>query len=169
MTLPERFGNTARLAIAPDLRQSDTALEIQRGVLRLLMSHAQACVTELPLPNGRRADVLALSAANDIAIIEIKSCLNDFRTDSKWPEYREFCDSLYFAVRPDFPIDVLPLDAGLILADRYGGEIVRTVPGTRLSPSRRKAMTLRLARFAAIRLACAADPNLAVEAARIID
>jgi hypothetical protein len=72
--------------------------------------------------------------------------------DHKWPEYREFSDQLYFAVAPDFPVDILPADTGLILADRYGGEIMRPAPEVRLAPARRKSMTLRFARAAALAL-----------------
>jgi hypothetical protein len=117
-------------------------------------------VAELPLPNGRRADICALSDKGEIWIVEIKSSLEDFRTDQKWPEYRDFSDRLFFAVRPGFPVDILPEDAGLILADRYGGEIVRPSPELRLAGARRKSMTLRIARTAAARLSVALDPSL---------
>lgn len=144
-----------------DGRQSEAALEVQRGAVRLLSQLGLSCVTELPLPNGRRADIIAISTGGDIWIVEVKSCLADFRADQKWPEYREFCDRLLFAVKPDFPLDVLDPSTGLILADRYGGEILREPAETRLAPARRKAMTLRIARFAAYRLSLAMDPALA--------
>jgi hypothetical protein len=137
---------------------SPRALEICRGVIRLLADHGLASVAELPLPNGRRADVVALSADGEIWIVEIKSSIEDFRADQKWPEYREFSDRLFFAVRPDFPVDILPADTGLVLADRYGGEIVRASPEQRLAAARRKSMTLRFARAAAARLSYALDP-----------
>ena len=95
-----------------------------------------------------------------ISIIEIKSSIEDFRVDQKWPEYRDYSDRLFFAVRPDFPVDILPADTGLILADRYGGEIVRPAPELRLAAARRKIMTLRFGRAAAARLAIALDPSL---------
>lgn len=97
-------------------------------------------------------------------IIEVKSCLEDFRTDTKWAEYREFCDRLYFAVLPTFPHEILPADTGLIVADRYGGEMVRQAPEHRLPAVRRKTMILRFARLAAIRLHGVADPELSLEA-----
>lgn len=148
------------LALPPDGRQSAAALEIQRGVGRLLKSHGLASVTELPLANGRRADVVGLSEKGDLWIIEIKSSIEDFRADHKWPEYREYSDQLFFAVSPAFPVDILPEDAGLILADRYGGEIVRGAPLTPLAGARRKAMMLRFARCAAFRLLVGLDPDL---------
>jgi len=142
-----------------DGRQSAAALEIQRGVVRTLARLGLAAVTELPLPNGRRADVVALSPSGDLTIIEIKSCLDDFRTDGKWPEYRDYSDRLMFAVGPSFPLEVLPEDAGLIVADRYGGEVLRESPLMRLAPARRKVMMLRFARAAAFRLSWIADPD----------
>ncbi len=143
-----------------DARQSATALEIQRGVVRLLLQHGMASVTELPLPNGRRADVIGLSDRGDIWIAEIKSSIADFRADQKWPEYREFSDRLFFAVKPDFPVEILPPDTGLILADRYGGEVVRAAPEHKLAGARRKSMTLRIARAGAFRLSALLDPSL---------
>jgi len=150
-----------RLAEAlADRRQSEAALEIQRGVGRLLRSHALAPVYELPLANARRADVVGLTQSGDFWIVEIKSSLEDFRSDAKWPEYRDYCDHLFFAVAPGFPVDVLPEDTGLIIADRYGGEIVRAAPSHRIAPARRRAMLLSFARAAAMRLALACDPTL---------
>ena len=134
--------------------------EVCRGAGRLLRAHGYACLNELPLPNGRRADVIGLARNGDIWIVEVKSGLEDFRVDNKWPEYRDFCDALFFAVAPEFPVDILPADTGLILADRYGGEIVRPAPEHRLAPARRKAMTLRIARAAAMTLQSLIDPTL---------
>ena len=85
--------------------------------------------------------------------------IEDFRTDQKWPEYRDYCDRLFFAVAPAFPREILPADTGLIIADRYGGEIVRAAPEHKLAGARRKAMTLRLVHTAAFRLQAAIDPE----------
>lgn len=134
--------------------------EVCRGAGRLLRAMSFAVITELPLPNGRRADIVGLSPSGDIWIVEVKSCLDDLRVDAKWPEYRDFSDALFFAVAPDFPREVLPGETGLILADRYGGEIVRDAPQERLAAARRKAMTLRFARAAAFSLQVLADPSL---------
>ena len=81
-----------------------------------------APVSEVSLANGRRADIAAVAESGEIWIVEIKSSIEDFRTDQKWPEYRDYCDRLFFAVAPAFPNEILPADAGLIIADRYGGE-----------------------------------------------
>lgn len=140
--------------------QSAAAREICRGVVRVLAAHGLTAVAELPLPNGRRADVVGLGADGMLWIVEIKSCLEDFRCDRKWPEYREFSDRLFFAVGPEFPQEILPGDAGLIVADRYGGEILRPALEVRLPAPRRKAMTLRVARASASRLSVLLDPTL---------
>jgi len=134
--------------------------EVCRGAGRLLRAMSFAVINELVLPNGRRADIVGLSPAGEIWIVEVKSCLDDLRVDAKWPEYRDFSDALLFAVAPDFPHAMLPGDTGLILADRYGGEIVRPAPEMRLPAARRKAMTLRFARAAAFSLQAIADPGL---------
>jgi len=135
------------------------AVEICRGVARLLRAHGLAVVTELTLANGRRADVAGVTAAGEIWIVEVKSCLADLRSDQKWPEYRDYCDRLFFAVAPNFPQAALPSGTGLIIADRYGGEIARTAPDHKLAGARRKAMTLRMLRAAAFRLHAAIDPD----------
>ncbi|MFM9849316.1 MAG: MmcB family DNA repair protein [Hyphomicrobiaceae bacterium] len=149
--------------IPVDGRHSERAAEIGRGVCRLLALHGFACVYELSLASGRRADVAAISDSGDIWIVEIKSSIEDFRVDQKWPEYRDFCDRLLFAVAPGFPVDILPPDTGLIIADRFGGELARPAPEHRLAGARRKAVTLRLARTAALRLCAIYDPDAALE------
>jgi hypothetical protein len=118
-----------------------------------------AAVAEVSLANGRRADIAAVAASGEIWIVEIKSSIEDFRCDQKWPEYRDYCDRLFFAVAPGFPREILPPDTGLVIADRYGGEIVRMAPEHKLAGARRKAVTLRLVHTAAFRLQAAIDPE----------
>jgi hypothetical protein len=143
-----------------ELRPSPAALDIGRGVARLLHRHQMATVCEVSLANGRRADLVAIAGAGEIWIVEVKSSVEDFRADHKWPEYRAFCDRFFFAVAPEFPRPILPSDTGLIVADRYGGEVVRGAPQHRLSGARRKALTLRLVHTAALRLQGVLDPEL---------
>lgn len=146
-----------------DGRQSEVAAELQRGVCRAFRALGLSVVTELPLANGRRADVVGLSPSGDVLIVEIKSCLIDYRTDSKWQDYLDFCDRFYFAVAADFPREVIPQQAGLILADRYGAELARDGIEERLSAARRKAMMLCFARAAALRLQLHLDPACGFE------
>jgi len=142
-----------------DGRQSAAAGEIARGARRLLKAHAFASLPEVTLASGRRADLLALGADGLITIVEIKSSVADFRADRKWPDYQDFADRLYFAVGPGFPQELIPPGVGLIVADRYGGEIVREAPSHKVAPARRKAVTLLFARVAATRLLMSADPE----------
>jgi hypothetical protein len=152
---------TASLPLESDeFRQHEAAPAIRRGSLRLLHALGLAAVAELPLGSGRRADLVALDAGAEIWIVEIKSCVADFRADRKWQEYRLYCDRLLFAVTPEFPASMLPTDAGLIVADSYGGTLVREAPVHPLAASRRKAMLMRFARAAAGRLAIMHDPGL---------
>ena len=94
-------------ATETDDKQAPAARAILRGVTRVMATHGLATVSELPLPNGRRADAIGLARDGDILIVEIKSCAEDFRSDHKWQDYRECCDKLYFAVQPGFPVELL--------------------------------------------------------------
>ena len=150
-----RAGTAQDTAAVSDLSTTRPAItaSLARGVQRLLMDHGYAPVLEVPLGNGRRADVVGLSAKGELWIVETKSCLADFAVDEKWPEYLDYCDRFYFAVTEQFPQGVLPLEAGLIVADGFGGAILRTPALTPLPGARRKAMLLTYARLAAARLA----------------
>jgi len=144
---------------------SATAAALCRGVCRLLAEHGFASVVEFSLANGRRADIAALGRGGEIAIVEVKSSVADFRADRKWPDYWDYCDRLYFAVGADFPQELIPAECGLIVADAFGAAILREPPEARpLNPARRRAVTLRFARTAASRLRRLADPDaIAVE------
>lgn len=133
-------------------RPEITAL-LARGVTRLLFEHGLAPALEVPLANGRRADVMALTPQGEIWIVETKSCLADYACDEKWPEYIDYCDRFYFAVTEAFPRELIPPEAGLIVADGFGGAILRDSPCRPLAGARRKAVTLNFARLAALRLA----------------
>lgn len=145
-----------------DGRQSPVAAAVQRGVCRMLIHMGYTPLTELGLRSGRRADVAALNAKGEVAIIEIKSSLADFRADQKWQDYLDFCDRFYFAVPPDFPRDVLPQDekVGIILADKFGAEILRECVEDRLASGRRKTVTVSFARAAAARVHQVLDPGV---------
>ena len=138
-----------------DGRQSDRALRVRRGVGVLLDEWGFAYAPEVPLPNRRRADIMALGRDGAIWIVEIKSSREDLLADSKWPDYREFCDRLFFATLADVPQALFPTDCGFIHTDGYGAEMLAEAPDHRLAAARRKAMTLRFARFAADKLATA--------------
>jgi hypothetical protein len=146
------------IAVPADGRQSQTALAVARGTMRLLLSHGFCCVSELPLPSGRRADLVALDGGGEIWIVEIKSSVADFRADQKWQDYRLHCDRLFFATTLDVPRGIFPSDAGLIVADGFGGQIVCEAPQHKLPAATRKAMLLRIAQCGALRLQSLIDP-----------
>jgi hypothetical protein len=142
-----------------DGRQSPAALAIARGTARFLHALGYSVVSELPLPSGRRADLVALGGGGEILIVEIKSSTADLRADRKWMEYRSHCDRLFFATNADVPRDVFPADAGLIVADAFGASMVCEAYEHRLVPARRKSVMLRFAHAAAQRLQALADPQ----------
>lgn len=142
-----------------DGRQSERASFVARGVGRLMRARGFAIVSEVSLATGRRADIVGLGPSGDIWIVEIKSSIEDFRADNKWPDYRLSCDRLFFATHAEVPADIFPDDAGFILADRFGAEVLRDAPEHRLAGATRKAMLVRFAQTAAIRLHGLVDPE----------
>jgi hypothetical protein len=144
-----------------------TASDVARGVSRLLIQEGFSPILEFTLANGRRLDVAALGADGTVVGVEIKVAVPDLKGDMKWPEYLEFCELFYFAIPPEFPDELVPAGTGLIVADRYGGAIIRASPVAQLHASRRKAVTLRFAKVAAERLALTLD--LASSAVRLVE
>lgn len=142
-----------------DTEWSLNAQAVARGVQRCLFARGYATLTEFILPDGSRLDVAALGPSGDVLAVEIKISLADLRGDRKWPGYLDFSERFYFAVPLGFPLDAVPAAPGLIVADRYGAEIVRDSPVVPLSPARRKALTLGFARVAAQRVLRAQDPE----------
>lgn len=134
------------------LSRPDVTLAVSKGVVRALFDRGFTPLLELTVATGRRIDVAGLGPNGEIIAVEVKSSIADFRTDQKWHEYYEWCDKLYFATANHFPHDILPQDPGLIVADQFGGDIVRDTVARPLAAARRKAMTLRFARTAAERL-----------------
>ena len=143
----------------PDRRQSETALAVGRGTARLLRSLGFACVSELALPSGRRADLVALNERGEIWIVEIKSSVEDLRADQKWQDYRAHCDRLFFAFTQDLPCEIFPDQTGLIVADAYGAHLHCEAPEHRLPAPTRKLMTIRFGLAAAQRINRLIDPE----------
>lgn len=147
--------------------QASRASDVARGIMRLFARNDIWCLGEMPLPNGRRADLMGVDAKGLLVIVEIKVSRADLLGDAKWPEYLDFCDRFFWGVPPALdraPLDgeaFRPGDCGVIVADGYDGEILRQAPLTRLAPSRRKAQMERLARCAMRRLTAQADPECA--------
>ena len=139
----------------PTARASNPAIDdarlLMRGTARLLLDLGITAIAEFTLPCGRRADLAGLGPKGEMVIVEVKSGVQDFRTDEKWPDYFAWCDRFYFAVSDRFPAEMLPEQTGLIIADGFGGAVVRESPVAKLAPARRKALTLKFARNAAER------------------
>ena len=138
----------AVLASRPEITATVT-----RGAARLLVNLGYAPLAEVTLPNGRRADLMALSPRGELLIVEVKSGIEDFRVDRKWHEYGPFCDRFAFAVAPEFPQEILPEEPGLIVADGFGGAILREPPAVSLAGARRKSLLIAFGRLAAMRSA----------------
>jgi hypothetical protein len=134
------------------------AASIARGVARLLARMGMAVLHEVMLPDGRRADLMALAQGGEFWVIEVKSGPRDFLSDAKWPDYRAFCDRLCFAVDEAFPQALIPADVGLLVADAFDAVLLRDPPPAPLAGARRRALTLRFALLAARRLEAARDP-----------
>jgi hypothetical protein len=152
------------IAADPSIPEALTAALLARGVCRALEQLGYASLLEFPLANGRRADIIALGRNGELAIIEIKSSVADFRADRKWAEYRDFADRFYFAVPNHFPVALIPEDCGLIVADSFAASMIRDGKASPLAPGRRRALTLRFALAAATRLRRQLDPQAGLAA-----
>ena len=157
------------MATAPDSSCFDdlppVATEVARGVTRLFCRQDLFAICEVPLPNGRRADMMAIDGKGALTIVEIKVAKADLVGDCKWTDYLEYCDRFFWAV-PQHLASIcdgeryLPDAAGLIVADRYDAAVIRDAANRPLAPARRKAELLRFARRAARRLSAQIDPTL---------
>ena len=141
------------------------AADVARGVTRLFCRQDLFAVCEMPLPNGRRADMMAIDAKGGLTIVEIKVAKADLIGDGKWLDYLDYCDRFFWAVPAHLASILeqeryLPKEAGLIVADRYDAAIIRDAALRPLAPARRKAEVLRFARRAARRLSAQIDPSL---------
>lgn len=145
---------------APPARPEIT-LAVCRGACRLMRQAGHSVLLEVPLPDGRRADIFAIGRGGEITIVEVKSSIEDFRVDGKWPDYLGWCDHLYFAVPVDFPQALIAPEIGLIVADAYGGEMMRHPPRRPMAAARRKSLLIDCARLASERLARLDDPDFA--------
>lgn len=141
------------------------AAEVARGVTRLFCRRDLFAICEVPLPNGRRADLMAIDGKGQVTIVEIKVAKSDLLGDDKWRDYLDYCDRFFWAV-PQHLVHLteaecfLPDEAGLIVADRYDAAVLREAALRSLAPARRKAELLRFARRAARRLSAQIDPTL---------
>jgi hypothetical protein len=143
----------------PRQARPDITLAVCRGACRLMRQAGHSVLLEMPLPDGRRADIFAVARDGSLTIVETKSSIEDWRVDDKWPDYLDWCDLLYVAVPVDFPQPLIPDEIGLIVADAYGGEILRHPPRRPVAAARRKSLLIDCARLASERLARLEDPD----------
>ncbi len=140
--------------LAPVSPASPVASDVARGICRLFARNDIWCISEMPLPGGRRADLMGIDAKGQIVIVEIKVAKADLMGDAKWPDYLEFCDRFFWGLSPELDRacmeteGFMPDRCGLIVADGYDAEILRPAPLQKLAPARRKAQVERLARAA---------------------
>lgn len=132
---------------------------LARGVCRHLVQLGFSCVEELVPDRGLRVDVMGLGPKGEIWVVECKSSRADFQTDQKWQNYLDWCDRYFWAVDEAFPTELLPEETGLIIADAYDAEVIRMAPEDKLAPARRKVLTAKFARHAALRLQGMRDPD----------
>jgi len=158
MTEAPKPGGEDQVDARDRIGRDGLAALLARGVARALAQHGIATVSEFTLRSGRRVDVIGIDGSGQVTVVEIKTCVEDFRADGKWLDYLEYCDRFLFAVPAPFPREILPADCGLMVADPYGAVILREPPLRRLDPSRRRAQMIRFARVAARRLNRLIDP-----------
>ena len=150
---------------SPCFADAPIAGDVARGVTRLFCRRDLFAICEVPLPNGRRADMMAIDPRGSLTIVEIKVAKAYLVGDCKWTDYLDYCDHFFWAVPPQLAAicdeeRYLPGAAGLIVADRYDAAIMREAAHRPLAPARRKAELLRFARRAARRLSAQIDPTL---------
>lgn len=137
-----------------------------RGICRLFARNEVWCLSEMPLRNSRRADLMGIDAKGHLVIVEIKVSRADLLGDSKWPEYLDYCDRFYWGLAPHLDRACLEQQAflpdrcGLIVADAYDAEILRPALTVPLAAARRKVEVERLARAALRRNLALGDPVL---------
>ena len=129
------------------------AKRIFAAVMRYYTERGFACLPEFTLKTNRRPDITCLGKDGQIIMIEVKSSVADFKSDHKWPDYREWADAFYFAVGDDFPHEILPdeTQCGIIITDGFDCHELRQAPLEKLAAARRNHLIRRLARTAMLR------------------
>jgi len=152
-------------ALAPDIVERE-ARAVARGICRLFARNDIWCLPEMPLRNGRRADLMGIDAKGQLVIVEIKVSRADLLGDGKWTDYLDFCDRFYWGLAPHLDracmedASFLPERCGLIVADGYDAEILRPAATVPLAAARRKVEVERLARASLRRHLSVLDPRL---------
>jgi hypothetical protein len=151
-------------SLAPNALERE-AQAVARGICRLFGRNDIWCLSEMPLRNGRRADLMGIDARGHVVIVEIKVARADLLGDAKWTDYLEHCDRFYWGLAPHLDRSVLetpaflPERCGVIVGDGYDAEILRPAASHPLAAARRKAEVERLARAALRRQTTLLDPQ----------
>src|SRR5215207_5083056 len=133
-----RMADSPALAIVSQVSER-RARAAARGICRLFARNDIWCLAEMPLRNGRRADLMGVDAKGRVVIVEIKVSRADLLGDGKWPDYMAHCDRFYWGLPPQLDracLDgaaFLPHACGVIVADGYDAEIVRPAPALPLA------------------------------------
>ncbi len=143
-----------------ELKKSKGLNGIARGVMRHFDQIGLSSLSEFSPIKGLRVDIITLGMSNEIWIIECKSGQSDFKSDRKWHNYLDWCDRYFWAVDANFPIDILPINTGIIIADAYDASILREAPLNKLSPARQKKVIKSIAKSACSRLLTHIDPKI---------
>jgi len=133
----------------------DQFLSTQRitdAIARSYYEQGNGVLREFKLRLRRRVDLAIINDKGWITIVEIKSSLEDFRSDKKWGEYIEWADQFYFGVAHNFPINILPKEHGIITTDGFDIYEAHPSPVHKLSGSRRKNLTRRMAKVSMRRI-----------------
>jgi hypothetical protein len=150
--------------LSPSDSPALSAGDVARGIGRLFARNDIWCLAEVPLKNGRRADLMGIDAKGLIVIVEIKVARADLLGDAKWTDYLDYCDRFYWGLPPG--LDRAPLESaayrpetcGVIVADGYDAEILRPAALDPLAAARRKTQVEHLARTAMRRHMALIDP-----------
>ena len=146
------YGMFLMSSLLSSLDVPETTQLVTRGVCRMFQELGFGTLTEFRLSNGRRVDVMAIDRNGDFVIVEVKSSVADYRADRKWHEYLAFCERFYFAVPAGFPVEMMPDDCGLIVADPYDAAVRRESMSKKLNANRKRRQLIRFALAASDRL-----------------
>ena len=135
------------------MNRSPTGMELASGTSSHLQNLGFATLEEFVLPtHDLRVDVIALGRKGELWIVECKSSVRDFTSDSKWHRYIAYCDRFFFSVGHEFPTSILPDGTGIIISDGFDAEILSSGSINSMQPARRKKLVIEFGRSAASRL-----------------
>lgn len=117
------------------MRDTSISDRIKSQVGKYLKQKRRATYFELGLcKHGRlRADVFSISMSGHVVIVEVKSSVQDFKSDKKFHLYVEYANKLYFAMPNtvyDKVKDQIPKNIGVFIMTS-DGEHIQQVKGAK--------------------------------------